>query len=131
MINAVFIAEIENGAGKDPVKRFKSVRSFEISDHSGVSSAGSDILCAAVSSMTMLTVNTLDEFFHIGLTADAADTSEGGMPCVRVRISPEYVSSKEVTAVVSAFYNELLQLKEEYPRNLRLEVKNSERKDYA
>ncbi len=123
MIKAVFKAEIENG-GKDLVIHFGRVFSFEIKDHSGVSEAGSDILCAAVSSMTMLAVNTLEEFFRVGMTVTAVDTSRGAVPCVRVEIAPEYTASQEVLCVVSGFYNELYALAEEYPKNLRLELKN-------
>ena len=43
----------------------QKVRGFTISGHAGLAPSGSDVLCAAVSAMALLTVNTLREVFGV------------------------------------------------------------------
>ncbi|MBQ9544706.1 MAG: ribosomal-processing cysteine protease Prp [Clostridia bacterium] len=96
---------------------------FEISGHSGLSQAGSDILCAAVSAMTQLVVNTLTDQFgtKIALKTDPESAF------VSVRIVD--AGSGCADALMRGFRNELELLCGEYPENLSLREENiTERK---
>ncbi len=55
MIKATFYKDSEKG----------SFYGFNIKGHSGYAESGSDIVCAAVSSMVILFVNTIDGVFNV------------------------------------------------------------------
>ena len=80
---------------------------FEISGHSGLSGAGSDVLCAAVSAATELAANLIG-----GETAVDGKTAK-----VTVRIPSPDENSERVT---SAFHRQLKGYSSEYPRNIRI-----------
>ena len=46
-------------------KKNGKIQKFSVSGHSGYSEQGSDIVCAAVSSMVMLTVNIITEDLNV------------------------------------------------------------------
>ncbi len=46
---------------------------FEVSGHSGLSEAGSDILCAAVSSAVFMAANTIEEVLEINVNTEIND----------------------------------------------------------
>jgi len=46
---------------------------FNINGHSGFASEGEDIVCAAISVLTINTVNSLDEITHEELCVDSSD----------------------------------------------------------
>ena len=81
---------------------------FEISGHSGLAGAGSDVLCAAVSAATELAAN---------LAGGDASVDEK-TATVTVRIPSPGENSERV---VSAFYRQLEGYSQEYPRNIRIE----------
>ena len=84
---------------------------FNISGHAGYDVAGQDIVCAAVSSMTMLTVNLVEGAF--GVPSDLrVDEAKGDI----------YFHLKEEDPTASkirkGFRDELTALSEEYPQNI-------------
>ena len=100
-----------------------ALRGFEISGHSGLSQSGSDILCAAVSAMTQLVVNTLADQYGAKLALD----TDPERALVRARLADE--KSDSADALLRGFRNELELLCGEYPENLSLrEEKTTERK---
>ena len=104
MITASFFKE--NG-------KFKK---FSISGHSGYASHGSDIVCAAVSSMVMLTVNNITNSFS--LPADVSVEEESATVVCMLNSEDE-----RGIALVTGLYNELCNLVNDYPKNLRVIVK--------
>jgi|GEM_PF-871825 len=132
MIKAVFEAAslscAAEGSGSGKAVCFSEVYSINISGHSGLSEEGSDILCAAVSAMTMLAVNTLTEYFRVPLDVRQTVRGKTKEPVVAVSVPGAYVSDRETLCVFSGLYGELEALAAEYPRNLLLERKISERK---
>lgn len=94
MINAVFT---KNG--------------FEISGHSGYSEAGSDIVCAAVSAMTNLTILLLEKNnAELSCGVNDKDNSVWAkIGCV-----------EKGGVVLNALREELEALELEYPKNLRV-----------
>lgn len=92
---------------------------FDISGHSGAAPAGKDIVCAAVSAMTMLVVNTICvEFGKKAETTENADTAT-----VSFRLLEKDNASE---GLIRSFYNELAAIEKDYPRNLRVSVRRLE-----
>ncbi len=85
---------------------------FDISGHTGLASAGRDILCAAISSAAYLTANTITDV--LGVDAKVAVT-DGGMSL----LVP--VGEEETTrAVLKGLELHLRQLREQYPKGIRI-----------
>lgn len=85
---------------------------FCISGHAGISEAGTDILCAAVSSAAYMTANTVTDV--IGAKADVS-VEEGRMFLM--------VSEKDAAAcgvLLKGFCLHIMSLKEQYPENITL-----------
>ncbi|HJA58279.1 MAG TPA: ribosomal-processing cysteine protease Prp [Firmicutes bacterium] len=104
MIHAAFF--VRNG----------SQTGFSVSGHSGLADPGADILCAAVSAMTMLVVNTLQGGFSNG-----SCEVRSGDNSVTFRTERTDVLSE---ALLKSFRDELTALQAEYPENLRVCVSN-------
>lgn len=84
---------------------------FKVLGHSGYAPAGQDIVCAAVSAMTMLTINLIESSFSV--PSDLQVDEDSGLISFKV-----CVESVEATKVISGFRQELLALQAEYPRNI-------------
>jgi uncharacterized protein YsxB (DUF464 family) len=85
---------------------------FCISGHAGISEAGTDILCAAVSSAAYMTANTITDV--IGAKANVS-AEDGKMYLM--------LSAKDAAAcgvLLKGFRMHLLSLKEQYPENITL-----------
>lgn len=88
---------------------------FEISGHSGNDVAGKDIVCAAISAMTMLTVNTICEVYK----QKAITTSDEKKAIISFRLKNTDAAS---VGLLQGFYEELVSLKKEYPKNLSIKT---------
>ena len=86
---------------------------FEISGHAGYGTEGNDIVCAAVSSCTMLVCNCVTENF--GEKAEV--TVEENRITLTLRDKP----SEAAVKLLSAFYEHLETLSEDY-KNVKLTV---------
>lgn len=80
---------------------------FEISGHAGYGTEGNDIVCAAVSSCTMLVCNAVTENFG----ADAEVTVEENRITLRLRDH-----NTESVKLLAAFYEHIKALSEDYGR---------------
>ena len=110
------------------VKFFRSGGSFygfEEQGHTGYSSAGEDILCAALSAMTMLIVNTIE----VAYASDVEyDVNEGATE-IKVKSKAalaEFETDERkryaVSGLFTGYYYQLNDLTEEYYDNLEVEV---------
>ncbi|HOJ47929.1 MAG TPA: ribosomal-processing cysteine protease Prp [Bacillota bacterium] len=107
MIKAVFFVKNDAFSG------------FEISGHSGAAPAGKDIVCAAVSAMTMLVVNTIcGEYGKKAETTEDADTAT-----VSFRLLEKDSASE---GLIRSFYNELAAIEKDYPKNLKVDIQRLE-----
>lgn len=84
---------------------------FEIKGHAGYDVAGQDIVCAAISAMTMLAINTVETGFGVPSSLDVDEDSG------TIRFSVKEKRAAALT-VLSSFRNELLALSAEYPQNI-------------
>lgn len=79
--------------------------------------SGKDIVCAAISAMTMLVVNTICEAYS--QKAATAVCEESTM--VRFLLKDKHIQS---VGLIKSFHNELAALEKDYPENLMIIVRN-------
>lgn len=89
-----------------------------ISGHADFAGAGSDIVCAAVSSAVNLVCNTITEVFK--LPAQVGEKNN----CVTLKLPQS--SEKSALLLLQGLYEQLLQIEEEYPANLRVQTSKQE-----
>ena len=101
---------------------------FEEQGHTGFDESGSDILCAALSSMTMLIVNAIEVGYacDVEYTIDETDTN------IRVicrSALPGYEKDEKkqfaVAGLITAYYYQLNDLVEDYYEYLEVEEKET------
>ena len=102
---------------------------FKEEGHSGFADAGIDILCAAISSMTMLVVNMIEVSFETDVQY-VIDEEKAVITVTALGALPEYAEDHDkqyaASGAFKGYYNQLLDLAEEYYDNLRVEVKDDE-----
>ena len=84
---------------------------FKVQGHAGFAPAGQDIVCAAVSAMTMLTVNLIEDAF--GIKSDLRVDEERGI--ITLTVEEETPTASKI---IGAFKQELVGLSVEYPQNI-------------
>ena len=67
---------------------------FEVKDHANYAEAGADIICAAVSALTINTINSIEAFTEDDFTVD----SDEEQACIRFSISGNH--SKEADILI-------------------------------
>ena len=87
---------------------------FTLSGHAGYAEAGSDIVCAAVSAMANLVCNAAEAF---GARAEIHAEEEGGRLSYRLTAGCE-----EAEKLLAVFREELRELENQYPKNIRVEI---------
>ena len=85
---------------------------FSVDGHADYGEAGTDIVCAAVSSAAYMTANTITEVLH----ADAQVSVDEGEMLVRVTRS-QAASCRDILA---GFKLHMIGLEEQYPENIRV-----------
>ena len=100
---------------------------FEEQGHTGFGESGNDILCAALSAMTMLIINTLE----ISYAADVDYQIDEGATNIKVRSKAALAEFEEderkryaVSGLFLSYYYQLNELVEEYYDNLSVDVKD-------
>ena len=98
---------------------------FEETGHTGYGEAGDDVLCAALSAMTMLIVNTVE----VGFASDVEyDVNEGATKItVKSRAAlVEYEDDERkryaVSGLFCSYFHQLIELEEEYYKFLSVSV---------
>ena len=100
---------------------------FEEQGHTGYGEAGDDVLCAALSAMTMLIINTVEVAYasHIDFTIDDETTN------IRVRSRaalPEFeeddMKRYAVSGIFLGYYKQLEDMLDEYYEYLDLSVED-------
>ncbi len=98
-------------------RKNENITAFKISGHSGLSESGSDILCAAVSSMSTLVANTLTEVFGVSVDI-SADENIPVFSLSLKSLKPE--SEAAAYGILRGFYLQLQDLMLQYPDNLKI-----------
>lgn len=94
-------------------RRDGAIQGFSLEGHCG-GRAGSDIVCAAVSSAAYLTANTVTDVY--GCAAEVA-VRDG---LLTLRLSPE--DSARCQPILVGFYRHMQELETQYPRRITLEI---------
>ena len=100
---------------------------FEENGHSGYADAGEDVLCAAISAMTMLIINTVE----VAYASDIEYDIDEGATNIRVRSKAALAEFEEderkryaVSGLFMSYYYQLNELVEEYYDYLSVDVKD-------
>ena len=100
---------------------------FEEQGHTGYADAGDDVLCAALSAMTMLVINTVE----VAYASDVEYTIDEGATHIMVRSKaalPEFEEDEckryAVSGIFMSYFYQLMELREEYYDFLEVEVKD-------
>ena len=100
---------------------------FEEQGHTGFAEEGNDILCAALSAMTMLIINTVE----VAYASDVEYTIDDETTNVRVRSKAALVEFEEderkryaVSGLFLSYFYQLSELREEYYEFLDVEIKD-------
>ena len=102
------------------VIRDNKISAFSVEGHSGLAEAGSDILCASVSAMTMLVLNTLTEVYG----AEIDLTAKEELPLISCRlISVPDGNQACVQGTLRGFLIQLEDLEKMHPTNLSVRTK--------
>ncbi len=110
MINAVFYRNQDS-----------EIIGFCVSGHAGFANSGKDIVCAAVSAMSSLVVNTLEEIFHCGGEVQASESGK-----LSYFLPDSMASSTTAVGVLSGFKLQLEDYAAVYPKNINVGLKESE-----
>ena len=97
----------------------KGVEAFVIHGHAGLAPAGEDVLCASVSAMALLVMNTLQEVFHAGFRL--VQREEDGYLALTLTGIP---AGREdaVYGLLRGLMLQLEDLREQYPENLSVTI---------
>ena len=100
---------------------------FEEHGHTGYGHAGDDVLCAALSAMTMLVINTVE----VAYASDVEYSVNEGATHIMVRSKAALLEYEEderkryaVSGIFESYFYQLNELREEYYEYLDVEVKD-------
>ena len=91
--------------------RGEALNGFRVCGHSGYAEAGQDVVCAAVSAMTMYTANLLTD--GLGIPCDLTVDEDSVTIALSLK-APSDTGSR----VIASFKKELMALAAEYPQNI-------------
>ena len=92
---------------------------FRLSGHAMFMLDGPDVLCAAVSGMTNLVINTITEVFKV----DFAVVIDGDNAVIDAKVEKISMSAEyAVSGVIEGFMLQLSDLKEQYPDNIEVVI---------
>ena len=102
---------------------------FKEVGHSGFADAGDDVLCAAISSMTMLVVNMIEVEFETDVQY-LIDDEKAIITVTALGALPDYAEDEKkqyaVSGVFKGYFDQLTDLAEEYYGYLEVDVKDDE-----
>ena len=90
---------------------------FEEQGHTGYADAGEDILCSAISAMTMLIINTIETVWGVDVKYEIDDETTDITVTVKEAV-PKYASSDEkqfaVSGLIQGYFYQLMDMIEDY-----------------
>ena len=102
-----------------------SIGGFQFEGHADAGEYGSDIVCSAVSALSIGCVNSIEAFTKAGFEEDAAE--DGGY--LKVILKPETAKDHDAQLLLKSLALAVSQMAESYPENLR--IRHIERKNYG
>ena len=102
---------------------------FEEQGHSGFASSGNDILCSAISAMTMLVINTVEVSYASEVDYDIDEETTNIRVAARGAL-PSYENDEKkrfaISGLIMGYYYQLNDLVEEYYDYLEVDVVEKE-----
>ncbi len=95
-------------------KKGDKILFFEIKGHSNLSTYGTDIVCAAVSSVSIMTLNGILEYLKYNIEYKYTDGY--------ISIDISDINDDRIDTLVNSMYIYLEELAKQYPKNLKLKV---------
>ena len=92
-------------------------RGFQFEGHAGAGEYGYDIVCSAVSALSISTVNAIESFTKARVEEEEAD-EEGGF--LKVILAPQYEEDHDAQLLMKALHMGISQMADSYPENLRI-----------
>lgn len=89
---------------------------FSVSGHAAYDAAGSDIVCAALSSATQLTANGITEVAGVSAHISVDEKTAA----VRLRMTEEQAENPVAQAFCSAFFLQAESIAQEYPTHVKI-----------
>ncbi len=97
------------------------ILAFSVEGHSGLAPQGEDILCASVSAMTQLVINTLAEVVEANLDL-SIEEEKAKIACRILSVSKE--REREAQCILKGFLIQMKDLAEMYSANLSVRENN-------
>ena len=98
---------------------------FEEQGHTGLANSGADILCSAISAMTMLVINAIEVAYASEVDYDIDEETTNVRVAARGAL-PSYENDEKkrfaISGLIMAYYYQLNDLVEEYYDYLEVEV---------
>lgn len=105
-------------------KRNGVYHGFRESGHSGFADAGQDIVCAAISAMTMLIINTIEISYACNveytIDEDSADVVVN-VPSALKEFEADDKKRFAVNGLIQGYFFQLMDMTEDYPEFLEVE----------
>lgn len=95
-------------------RKYDRFISFEIKGHSNLTGYGTDIVCAAVSSTTLMILNGILEVLNLKVEYKL---DEGYTYC-----NVENLKDDKIDVLIKTYYQFLEELSKEYPKNINFKV---------
>ncbi|WP_283678224.1 ribosomal-processing cysteine protease Prp [Lentilactobacillus sp. Marseille-Q4993] len=108
---------------KATINHFKNhVSGFTITGHADAGEYGQDIVCSAVSVLSITTVNGLQEVAGVDVDVDS-DDENGGYLSIKVPVLNDSRKSLQSDAILSTFENGMRDIADSYEKYIKLQVK--------
>ncbi len=99
--------------------------SLEVSGHSGYSTAGSDIVCAGISTAVISSVNLLDKLIE-GCFDLIQNEEDGYVSIYNIKYQNVEESNKYfIDLIFQNLYDILKDIENQYPKNLKVKIENN------
>ena len=92
-------------------------RGFQFEGHAGAGEYGYDIVCSAVSALSISTVNAIESLTQAKIQEEEAE-EEGGF--LKVILEPQYEDDHDAQLLMKALQLGISQMADSYPENLRI-----------
>ncbi|AQW21995.1 hypothetical protein PL11_008730 [Lentilactobacillus curieae] len=107
---------------KASIDHFKNhVSGFKLTGHADAGEYGQDIVCSAVSVLSITTVNGLQEVAGIDLEVDS-DDDNGGYLSVSIPVLSDAQKSIKADAILDTFENGMKDIAESYSKYINLKI---------
>ncbi len=109
---------------KATIHHYKNhVSGFTLTGHADSGEYGQDIVCSAVSVLSITTVNGLQEVVGLDINVDS-DEQNGGYLSVEIPVIANSNKSLQADAVLKTFENGMTDIAESYSDYIKLKIEN-------